>query len=167
MSKGVKLIAFGYKYNSSSILCFVVTKSAGSTSAGNPYRACFLDVHDNLVSRLVEVPELISKYFQWSNRIDKHNQAWQFKLCLEKHCKTQNAWLNLVASVIGICITDAWTGYRYAFHGKCVRDLCINLLMSLYTTTCSQIRASIQLRFYRLCYIALKGDHQDLLGRKT
>ncbi len=33
--------------------------------------------------------------------------------------------------------------------------LWIYLLMSLYTTTCIQIRASIQLRFYHLCYIVL------------
>ncbi len=38
-------------------------KNAGSTVTGDPYKACFLDDLDNLVSRLVNHPELISKYF--------------------------------------------------------------------------------------------------------
>jgi hypothetical protein len=46
-SRGVRLIAAGYKYNSSKVLCFVATKKAGSTIAGDPYRARFLDDHDN------------------------------------------------------------------------------------------------------------------------
>jgi hypothetical protein len=40
-SKGVKLLAIGYKYNSSKVLCFVATKNAGSTMLGEPYRARF------------------------------------------------------------------------------------------------------------------------------
>ncbi len=124
-SKGVRLIAVGYKYNSSKVLCFVATKNAGSTIAGDPYRACFLDDHDNLVSRPVDCPELISKYFQRSNGIDKHNQAHQFELHLDKHWRTQNAWFHLVTSVIGICVTDAWKGYRYAFCGNSEEDISI------------------------------------------
>ena len=135
-SKGVKLIAVGYKYNSSKVLCFVATKNAGSTISGDPYRARFLDDHDNLVSRPVDRTELISKYFQRSNGIDKHNQARQFELRLEKHWRTQNAWFCLVTSVIGICVTDAWKGYKYAFWAKSeeemtIRDFAIGLLMSL------------------------------------
>jgi hypothetical protein len=124
-SKGVKLIAVGYKYNSSKVLCFVATKNAGSTIAGDPYRARFLDDHDNLVSRPVDRPELISKYFQRSNGIDKHNQAWQFELRLEKHWRTQNAWFCLVTSVIGICVTDAWKGYKYAFRNTRKEEMTI------------------------------------------
>jgi len=74
-AKGVRLIAVGYKYNSSKVLCFVATKNAGSTTAGEPYRARFLDDHDILISRPVDRPELISTYFPRSNGIDKHNQA--------------------------------------------------------------------------------------------
>jgi hypothetical protein len=115
---GVKLIAVGYKYNSSKVLCFVATKNAGSTTPGDPYRARFTDDFDNLISRPVEHPEVISKYFQRSNAIDKHNQARQFELRLEKYWRTQNAWFCLVTTIIGICVTDAWKGYRYAFHHR-------------------------------------------------
>jgi len=39
ITKGVQLIAMGYKYNSSKVLCFVVTINTESTVPGNPYRA--------------------------------------------------------------------------------------------------------------------------------
>jgi hypothetical protein len=116
-AKGVRLIAVGYKYNSSKVLCFVATKNAGSTTAGEPYRARFLDDHDNLISRPVDRPELISTYFQRSNGIDKHNQARQFELRLEKHWRTHNAWFRLVTTMIGVIVTDAWKGYKHAFQG--------------------------------------------------
>jgi hypothetical protein len=116
-SKGVRLIAVGFKYNSSKVLCFVATKNAGSTLPGE-YRARFVDDFENLLSRPVDRPEIISKYFQRSNGIDKHNQARQFELKLEKHWRTQNAWFRLATTIIGICVTDAWKGYRYAFGGK-------------------------------------------------
>jgi hypothetical protein len=38
------------------------------------------------------------------------------ELRLEKHWKTQNAWFRLVTTIIGICVTEAWKGYPYAFH---------------------------------------------------
>jgi hypothetical protein len=127
-SKGVKLLllAIGYKYNSSKVLCFVATKNAGSTMLGDPYRARFADDYDNLWSRLVDRPQIISTYFQKSNAIDKHNQARQFELKLEKHWRTQNAWFRLVTTSIGICVTDAWKGYRHAsLHSKKDEELSI------------------------------------------
>jgi hypothetical protein len=90
-SKEVKLIAMGYNYNSSKGPCFVTVKNSGSTTLGDPYRAD----HDILISWHADRPELISKYFQWSNEIDKHSQAQQFQLRLEKHWRMQNAWFHL------------------------------------------------------------------------
>jgi hypothetical protein len=62
-TKGVKLFAMGYKYNPSTVLCFITTKHAGLTMPGDPYRAHFLEDYDNLISRPVDCPELISTYF--------------------------------------------------------------------------------------------------------
>ncbi len=76
----MNLIAIRYKYNSSKVLFFVATKNAGSTIAGGPYRVHFLYDHDNLVSKPVDCPELILKYFQRSNGIDKHNQDQHIEL---------------------------------------------------------------------------------------
>jgi hypothetical protein len=36
-SKGVKLLAIGYKYNLSKVLYFVATNNSGSTILGEPY----------------------------------------------------------------------------------------------------------------------------------
>jgi len=115
-SKGVKLLALGYKYNSSKVLCFLATKNSGSTTPGDPYRARFLDDDNNLINRPVDRPELISTYFLRSNGIDKHNQARYYELRLEKHWRTHNAWFRLATTMIGICVTDAWKAYRYAFQ---------------------------------------------------
>jgi hypothetical protein len=73
---------------------------------------------ENLLSRPVDLPELISKYFLRPNGIDKHNQAQQFEMRLEKHWRTQNAWFHLITTIIRICVTDAWKGYRYAFKER-------------------------------------------------
>jgi hypothetical protein len=82
---------------------------------GEPYRARFADDFENLLSRPVDHPEIISTYFKKSNEVDKHNQACQFELRLKKHWRTQNAWFRLVTTIIGICVTDAWKGYWHAF----------------------------------------------------
>jgi hypothetical protein len=39
ISKGVKLLAIGCKYNSSKVLYFVATKNTSSAVLGEPYRA--------------------------------------------------------------------------------------------------------------------------------
>jgi hypothetical protein len=58
--------------------------------------------------------ELISAHFQWPNGIDKHNQAWQFEVWLEKLWRAQNAWFCLVTTIIGITVTDTWKRYKLA-----------------------------------------------------
>jgi hypothetical protein len=106
-------------------------KNGGSTITGDPYRVRFLDDHDNLVSRPVDCLELFSNSFQRSNGFNKHNQAWQLELCLEKHWRTQNAWFWLVTSVIGICITDEQEKYKYAFHSKSEEGISIRDFVDL------------------------------------
>ncbi len=71
-SKGVKLIAVGYKYNSSKVLCFVATKNVGSTLPGEPYQARFIDGFQNLLSRPVDRPQIISKLLP---EIQRNRQA--------------------------------------------------------------------------------------------
>jgi hypothetical protein len=66
--------------HSSKLLWFVTIINARSTIPGDPYRVQFLDDHDNLISQPVDLPELISTYFYWSNGIDKRNQAQPFEL---------------------------------------------------------------------------------------
>ena len=81
---GAELIAIGYRYNSKVTLCFVMTKNVGSTKPGTPYEMKFTDLHGNVHVRLVDRPAVISNFFQASNCVDKHNQARQYELALEK-----------------------------------------------------------------------------------
>ena len=45
------LLSIGYKYNSSAVLTFIVTKGAGSTVAVRPYEARFPGVYGNVHAR--------------------------------------------------------------------------------------------------------------------
>jgi hypothetical protein len=70
----VPLIAVGYRYSRKTILFFVLTKGAGSLINGDPYEMKFTDSYGNVVTRYVDHPQVISKFFQTSNVIDTHNQ---------------------------------------------------------------------------------------------
>lgn len=113
-----KILAIGYKYNNRKVLCFAASKNAGSTLPGEPYRARFLDDDENLVSREVERPQVISNYFKHSNAVDKHNHARQFELQLEKYWVTTNCWFRVITTIIGITVTDCWKAFRHAKKGS-------------------------------------------------
>jgi hypothetical protein len=88
------------------------------TLPGEPYQVRFVNDFENLLSRSVDRLQIISDYFLRSNGIDKLNQAQQFELRFEKHWRKHNAWFCLVTTIIQICVTDAWKGYRYVFKGR-------------------------------------------------
>ena len=68
---GIPLMAIGYHYSTCTTLFFVEMKDAGSTRVGSPYE--------------MECSDILSKFFEASNMIDKHNQLRQADLALEKH----------------------------------------------------------------------------------
>jgi hypothetical protein len=72
---GIDLVAIGYRYSTKTTLFFVATADAGSTTPGKPYEMKYTDDHGNVCVRLVERPDIISKFFLDSNTIDKHNQS--------------------------------------------------------------------------------------------
>ena len=82
--EGTELVAIGYRYNSKVTLFFIITKNTGSTRLGKPYKMKFSDTHGNVHVRLVDRPAVISEFFGNSNVVDKHNQARQYELALEK-----------------------------------------------------------------------------------
>jgi hypothetical protein len=112
-SSGTPLLAIGYKYNSRKVLTFVATKEAGSTLPGKPYRARYPDQFGNVVARYVPRPDILAKYFENSNAVDKHNQTRQFDLGLEKHWITQSCWFRLITTFVGITVTDAWKAFKH------------------------------------------------------
>ena len=68
----------------------------------------YTDDHGNVCVRLVERPDIISNFFGDSNTIDKHNQARQFDLALEKTWLTQDPYFRLATTLIGINVVDTW-----------------------------------------------------------
>lgn len=106
---GVSLVALGYKYNSRKVLCFVMTKDAGSTAPGlEPYYAKFPDIFGNVKQRKVQRPAVLGRYFGDSDKIDSHNHCRQFRLGLEKHWLTRDCWFRLDTTFIGQTVIDAY-----------------------------------------------------------
>ena len=87
---------------------FVATEDAGSTTKGTPYEMKFADEDGNVHVRYVDQPDVISKFFQDSNCVDKHNQARQYELALEKKWVTDDCWFRLATTLVGISVTDTW-----------------------------------------------------------
>jgi hypothetical protein len=92
-----------------------MTHKAGRTTPGNPYVMRFTDGFGNLCTRDVERPDVISTFFENSNKIDSHNQCRQSNLALEKKWLTKDAFFRLTTTHLGINIVDT---YKIAdFHG--------------------------------------------------
>ena len=75
-----------YKLSNFNLIRFpdvVTTSDAESTTPGEPYEMKFTDTYGNIHVRDVDCPAVISRFFQESNCVDKHNQASQFELDLE------------------------------------------------------------------------------------
>ena len=60
-------------------------KDAGFTRVGSPYEMKYTDDWGNVHCQNDECPDILSKFFEASNMIDKHNQLRQADLALEKH----------------------------------------------------------------------------------
>jgi len=78
--QGIPLVAIGYHYSTRTTLSFGATKDSGSTTKGEPYQMKYTDDWGNVHIRDVDRPDIISKFFESSNMIDKHNQARQAEL---------------------------------------------------------------------------------------
>ena len=82
--EGAELVIIRHRHNSKVTLCFVITKNAGSTRAGKLCEMKFSDMHRNIHVCLVDRPVAALEFFKRSNCVDKHNQARQHELALEK-----------------------------------------------------------------------------------
>jgi hypothetical protein len=81
--QGVPLVTLGYRYSTRTTLFFVATKDSGTTAKGTPYEMKYTDDWGNVNIRYVDHPEIISKFFERSNMIDRHNQVQQSELALD------------------------------------------------------------------------------------
>jgi hypothetical protein len=115
--QGVPLVAIGDCYSTRTTLHLVATKNDGSTSKGNPYHMKYTNDWGNVHICGVDRPDLISKFFEFSNIIDKHNQAHQAELALKKQWLMQNPYFCLHTSLIGPNVVDC---YKLADHHKII-----------------------------------------------
>jgi hypothetical protein len=108
--QGILLVAIGYHYsNTCTTLCFVATKDAGSITKGKPYQMKYSNDWGNIHINDVDRPDIISKFFESSNMIDKHNnQTHQEELALKKHWLTQNPYFHLHTTLLGINVVDCY-----------------------------------------------------------
>ena len=109
-------ICIDYKYNKLKVLTFVLTRGTGSTIAGRPYQARFPDIYGNVHTWDVARPYVISRYFNYSNGVDIHNQAHQSNIALEEDWVTQNPYFRLWTTVIAMTVTDLWYLHRSVKH---------------------------------------------------
>lgn len=114
----VDLVAIGYKYNSKKVLCFIMSKNAGSTAPGKPYIAKFPDKHGNVQERRVTRPEILSLSFGCADAIDSHNHCRQFRLGLERLWLTRNPWFRLNCTIVGMTVVDAFRCLKYYHLGN-------------------------------------------------
>jgi len=131
--EGETLYAVGYKYSQRKCLCFLFNEGASSTEMGEPYIAKWVDDNGNSRYREVDRPECCAKYFKHSNVIDVLNQQRQKELRLEKFWVTNDGYFRLFTTVFGICVVDAWNGYRHHLdkrhrHKKCDLMTVVNMM---------------------------------------
>jgi hypothetical protein len=77
----------------------------------------YTDSYGNIVTRYIDHPQVVSKFFQTSNTIDTHNQLRQDLLQLEKKWRTKNPYYRLTTTLLGINVTDT---YLLANHHRVV-----------------------------------------------
>jgi hypothetical protein len=61
------IIAIRYHYNAKKPLFFIMSPGAGRTTPGEAYRMQYTDGYGNVMTRLVEGPDVISRFFNDSN----------------------------------------------------------------------------------------------------
>mmetsp|Transcript_16204 Transcript_16204/g.37447 ORF Transcript_16204/g.37447 Transcript_16204/m.37447 type:complete len:323 (-) Transcript_16204:327-1295(-) len=119
-----RLFAVAYRYSlRSKVLCFIGTWNAGSTIPGEPYIARFGDEYGNLQSRAIMRPDVISRYFKVSDKIDNHNKSRQSDLGLERLWLTKNCWFRLSTTFLGIVAVDTWHSIRHHAAGLAYTDM--------------------------------------------
>ena len=104
--KDVYLVSLGYKYNSRTVLTFVMTEGAGSTESGTPYQTRFPDVYGNLYLRDVPRPAVLNRFFEHCGKVDASNQTRQGFLALEDCWVTTNPYFRLWTTIVGQTVTD-------------------------------------------------------------
>lgn len=68
-------------------------------------------------------PDVISRYFKVSDKIDNHNKSRQSDLGLERLWLTKNCWFRLSTTFLGIVAVDTWHSIRHHAAGLAYTDM--------------------------------------------
>lgn len=109
------ILAIGYKYKNTGVICFVATVGADLTTDGDPYRSKYLSENGNYKTRNVYRPHVCSNFYNAANKIDIHNQIRQGFLLLEEHWKTNDGFFRIITTIIGVTTTDSWLVSNFSF----------------------------------------------------
>ena len=112
------MYAVGHKYCKSKVLCFLYNHGAGTSKPGKPYEAKWKDRHGNTQTKYVPRPDVISRYFEDSNKIDSHNQSRQSDLHLEKNWISRCGFFRLATTLFGITVVDSWMAYKHHISSR-------------------------------------------------
>ena len=107
---GVKLIAVGYKYNTSSVCSFIST--CGVATAGQPHTASYAAGGGKVQKAPVYRPKVIEQYYEHCTMIDDHNKYRQSHLAVELSWPTSDCWFRLLCTTAGVCVTDMYLVVR-------------------------------------------------------
>ncbi len=66
--------------------------------------------------KLVPRPEVVKQYFQHFSTIDVHNHLRQGSLEIEQEWNTHTWWHRIFATVLGICVVDAFLAKKFETH---------------------------------------------------
>ena len=105
---------------------------------GKPYIAKWPDEYGNLKSREVLRPDIIGRFYSFSNIIDVGNQLRQNELALEKYWQTKDPWFRIDTTVVGITVIDSYLAARYqappwsAVHKMSVKDFALHTVYDLW-----------------------------------
>jgi hypothetical protein len=116
--EGVKMGFIAYKYNKRRILYFIFTIGAAPTTPGKPYIARWGGKKGNQFSREVRRPEVVARFFKYSNTIDTHNQSRQSDLGLEALWAPTDPWNKLILTIIGMTVVDVFRVCKYILRNS-------------------------------------------------
>jgi hypothetical protein len=74
--------------------------------------------------RVTPRPQMMDKFFTWFSKIDVHDHRRQGILRMEQYWKTKDWSHRIFATILGICVVDAYLAYKLEFEANdCMTQL--------------------------------------------
>ena len=86
----------------------MLTKGKGLKLSRIPYEARYNNVYRNVHVRRVGQLMIVSRFFNYSKKVDLHNHGRQGNLNLEECWVTRDADFLFFTTIIEMCVRDFW-----------------------------------------------------------